>query len=115
MRGKFIWRKTAPGVVTFCSANITPLKASKARREIGERMKIFKVYQTPKPSPTLCTFPSEFLFIGISDYGKVICFLSAEELKHSESEANTLVRAVCFPPSAGYAWLTAAAEPRGRF
>ena len=52
-------------------------------------MKIFKVYQTPKPSPTLCTFPSEFLFIGISDYGKVFCFLSAEELKQRKRGEHT--------------------------
>ena len=44
MRGRFIWLKTTPGVVTFRSANITPLTAPKAHREIGERVKIFKVY-----------------------------------------------------------------------
>lgn len=41
---KFIWLKTILVAVTFYSANIIPLAASKTHREIGGLMKIFEVY-----------------------------------------------------------------------
>lgn len=44
-------------------------------------MKIFKGYKTLKPSQTLCTCQRVFLFIGISDYRKVIWGLFLEGLQ----------------------------------